>query len=216
MPDVSSDPRRTGRQPATSREAISHVGLELFVERGFDATTVDDIARAAGIGRRTFFRYFASKNDVPWGDFDGLLHGMRAHLATACSDVPLWPGLRDAVVEFNHFPATEAPIHRRRMELILRVPALVAHSTLRYDAWRQVIAEHAGRRLGQPTDALEPQAIGWTCLGVALAAYERWLATPDGDLGALLREAFAVLERSFTGAGGAAATPGGSAATARA
>jgi len=197
VPDVSPEPRRTGRHPATSRAAISHVGLELFIERGFEATTVDDIAREAGIGRRTFFRYFASKNDVPWGDFDALLRGMRDHLATVPPDVPLWPGLREAVVEFNRFPAPEAPIHRRRMELILRVPALVAHSTLRYDAWRQVIAEHVARRLGQPPDALEPQAIGWTCLGIALAAYERWLATPGVELGALLSEAFAVVETSF-------------------
>ena len=189
--------QRSGRLPSTSTAALSHVGLELFIARGFEATTVDDIAAAAGIGRRTFFRYFASKNDVPWGDFDGLLQRMRDHLRGVPDDVALWPGLRDAVVEFNRFPAAEAPIHRRRMELILRVPALVAHSTLRYDAWRQVIADHAAERLGQPADALEPQAIGWTCLGVALAAYDQWLARDDADLGALLIQAFTVLQRSF-------------------
>jgi TetR/AcrR family transcriptional regulator, regulator of mycofactocin system len=193
------EPHRIGRQPSTTTAALSHVGLELFIARGFDATTVDDIASAAGIGRRTFFRYFASKNDVPWGDFDALLQGMREHLRTVPAEVPLWASLRDAVVEFNRFPATEAPIHRRRMELILGVPALVAHSTLRYDAWRQVIAEHAGRRLGQPHEALEPQAIGWTCLGIALAAYEQWLRRADADLGGLLRDAFTVVEGSFRG-----------------
>jgi mycofactocin system transcriptional regulator len=186
--------RRTGRLPSTSTAALSHVGLELFVARGFEATTVDDIATAAGIGRRTFFRYFASKNDVPWGDFDGLLRRMAEHLRAVPPDVPLWDSLREAVVEFNRFPDAEAPIHRRRMELILRVPALVAHSTLRYDAWRQVIAEHAGRRLRRPPDALEPQVIGWTCLGVALAAYDQWLAEADADLATLLTEAFGVLE----------------------
>jgi mycofactocin system transcriptional regulator len=190
---------RSGRQPSTTTAALSHVGLELFIARGFDATTVDDIAAAAGIGRRTFFRYFASKNDVPWGDFDALLQGMRDHLRAVPSDVPLWPSLRHAVVEFNRFPATEAPIHRRRMELILGVPALVAHSTLRYDAWRQVIAEHAARRLALPPDSLEPQAIGWTCLGIALAAYEQWLHHADADLGALLERAFTLVERSFSG-----------------
>jgi TetR/AcrR family transcriptional regulator, regulator of mycofactocin system len=190
---------RTGRQPSTTTAALSHIGLELFIARGFDATTVDDIAAAAGIGRRTFFRYFASKNDVPWGDFDGLLLGMRQHLHAVRTEVPLWPSLREAVVEFNRFPVTEAPIHRRRMELILGVPALVAHSTLRYDAWRQVIAEHAARRLAQPPDALEPQAIGWTCLGIALSAYDQWLRRADADLGSLLHDAFSVVERSFTG-----------------
>lgn len=195
---VARGRQRTGRQPSTSKAALSHIGLELFTARGFEATTVDDIAAAAGIGRRTFFRYFASKNDVPWGDFDGLLHHMREHLRTVPDEVPLWAGLRDAVVEFNRFPAAEAPIHRRRMELILGVPALVAHSTLRYDAWRQVIAEHVASRLAQPPGALEPQAIGWTCLGVALAAYDQWLATDTADLGTLLEQAFTVIENSFT------------------
>jgi TetR/AcrR family transcriptional regulator, regulator of mycofactocin system len=183
--------------PSTTTAALSHIGLELFIARGFDATTVDDIAAAAGIGRRTFFRYFASKNDVPWGDFDELLQRMREHLGALPADVALWPSLRDAVVEFNRFPAEEAPIHRRRMELILGAPALVAHSTLRYGDWRQVIAEHAARRLGQPPDALEPQTIGWTCLAVALAAYDQWLGRDDADLAALLDDAFTVLERSF-------------------
>lgn len=197
MTRETTDRRRTGRQPSTTVAALSHVGLDLFVQRGFEATTVDDIAAAAGIGRRTFFRYFASKNDVPWGDFDGLLDRMAAHLADVPADVSLWASLRDAVVEFNRFPAAEAELHRRRMELILGVPALVAHSALRYDAWRQVVAVHAGRRLGEPPQALEPQAIGWTCLGLALTAYEQWLARPGADLAGLLREAFATLEASF-------------------
>ncbi len=61
---------RTGRRPpSTSREGLSAVGIELFRERGFDETSVDEIAEAAGIARRTFFRYFPSKNAVPWGRF---------------------------------------------------------------------------------------------------------------------------------------------------
>ncbi len=70
-----------GRAPATTHGELSHVALRLFLERGFEETTVDDIVQVAGIGRRTFFRYFRSKNDLPWGDFDTLLERMRANLA---------------------------------------------------------------------------------------------------------------------------------------
>ena len=49
----------------TTRAELEQVAFELFDRQGFEGTTVGDIARAAGIGRRTFFRYFASKNDVP-------------------------------------------------------------------------------------------------------------------------------------------------------
>ena len=54
------------------------MAFTLFAARGFDATAVDDIASAAGIARRTFFRYYASKNDLVWGDFDGELRRFRA------------------------------------------------------------------------------------------------------------------------------------------
>lgn len=93
--------QRLGRQPATSVAELSHVGLALFIRNGFDATTVDDIAEAAGIGRRTFFRYFPSKNDLAWGDFDGLVAAMHDYLLALPSDVPLRTAIRSAVIEFN-------------------------------------------------------------------------------------------------------------------
>lgn len=178
-----------GGRRATSAAHLSQVGLQLFYERGFDATTVDDIAEAAGIGRRTFFRYFASKNDLPWGDFDTLVDLMRARLSEMPEDVPLVEALRAAVIDFNAYPPDEADNHRRRMELLLHVPTLVAHSTLRYESWRTVVAEFAGRRLGEPADALAPQAIGWTFLAISLAAYESWLRTPGTSLERVLGQA---------------------------
>src|SRR2546421_401473 len=76
--------------------------------------------------------------------------------------------------------------HRRRMRLILWIPAVKAHSTLRFAAWQQVVAEFAAERLGQPPGALGPQAIAHAVLGVAVAAYEQWLPDEGADLGELL------------------------------
>jgi len=188
---------RMGRVPSTTQGELSHVAFQLFLERGFAETTIDDIVRAAGIGRRTFFRYFRSKNDLPWGDFDVLLERMRAHLASQPEEIPLRDALRLAVVEFNRFPADELHVHRERMWLLLNVPELLAHSTLRYAEWRQVVAEFAAARLGDRPDALEPQAIAWTCLGLSLAAYEQWLAHEDADLLALIDESFRRLEGAW-------------------
>jgi len=186
-----------GRAPATTHGELSHIALAMFVERGFDETTVDDIVRVAGIGRRTFFRYFASKNDLPWGDFESLLDAMRVHLRSLPSDLPLMEALRLAIIEFNRYPDAELPFHRERMWLLLNVPNLVAHSTLRYAAWRQVVAEYAAERLGDEPDALEPQSIAWACLGLCLAAYEQWLSHEDADLLTLLDEAFTLLGPAF-------------------
>lgn len=189
--DVPDSRPRGGRSRATSHGELSHIALTLFLERGFDETTVDDIVSAAGIGRRTFFRYFRSKNDLPWGEFELLLAAMRAEFAAMPTDLDLAEALRRAVIVFNRFPDDEVPYHRERMWLLLHVPSLVAHSSLRYAAWRQVVAEFVAARRGEAADALGPQSVAWICLGLCLAAYEQWLAHEDADLLALLDEAFA-------------------------
>jgi mycofactocin system transcriptional regulator len=186
-----------GRKRITSRAELEHVAFELFERQGFDGTTIDDIARAAGIGRRTFFRYFPSKNDIPWGNFAEELERMRAQLSAYPAQIPLMEAIRLAVVDFNRVPADQLPWHRRRMELILRVPALQAHSTLRYASWRQVVAEFVGQRIGQPPDALAPRTIAYAALGVAIAAYEQWLETDDADLVWLLDTALRDLAAGF-------------------
>ena len=90
------------------------------------------------------------------------------------------------------------------MELILRVPTLTAHSTLRFAAWRQVIADFVAERTGQPADSLLPSTIAWAMLGVAIAAYEQWLEQPGADLSDLLDTAMHTLAGVYSGRVGAA------------
>lgn len=187
-----------GRPAVTSRAELEQCALELFTRNGFEATTVDDIASAAGIGRRTFFRYFASKNDVVWGEFDQGLEDLRARLGATPPTRPLLPALQSAVLAFNQLEPAEVPWHRERMTLILRVPALQAHSTLRYAAWRQVVAEFAGQRLCEQEDALLPQLVAHSCLAAAITAYEQWLARPGSDLQHLLAASLQALDGGWS------------------
>lgn len=188
--DRASGLRRTGRRPVTSRFEIEHIALAMFSEQGFDETTVDDIAQAAGIGRRTFFRYYASKNDVAWGAFDEQLVRMRAVLAAQPGELPVVECLRRAVLEFNYVEPDEQPWHRRRLRIILETPALQAHATLRYTAWRQVVADFVAERRGDPASELVPQSLAHACLGVCLAAYERWLTDEALELADILDRVF--------------------------
>ncbi len=190
---------RGGRNPITTRAELEHLAFDLFAEHGFDKTTVDDIARAAGIGRRTFFRYFPSKNDIVWGGFDEELTRLRANLRACPPTVPLMDAVRQALIDFNRVDPAEIPWHRRRMQLILHTPALQAHSTLRYVAWRQVLAEFVGSRIGQDEQSLAPQAIAYATLGVAIAAYEQWLRREDLELTELLDAAMRELAAGFAG-----------------
>ncbi len=109
--------------------------------------------------------------------------------------------IREAIVDFNRMPAEQVPAHRRRMTFILGVPALQAHSTLRFAAWRQVIADFVAHRTGQKATDLIPRTIAHSMLGVAVAAYEQWLAGPDDDLCELLDSAVRELGAAFADRG---------------
>ena len=106
---------RVGRRRSTTQDHITDVALDLFAARGFDEVSVDDVAQAAGIARRTLFRYYASKNAIPWGDFDAYLDHMRDLLDDMDPDVPISEALRSALLAFNEFGAQETMRHRRRM-----------------------------------------------------------------------------------------------------
>jgi mycofactocin system transcriptional regulator len=190
-------PVRIGRPRATSRTDLERIGFELFARQGFDSTTVDDIAAAAGIGRRTFFRYFGSKNDLVWGDFEGQLAGLRKLLESAASETPWIDALREAVVAFNRFDPQEVPWHRQRMELILTVPTLQADATLRYNAWRAIVTEFVAARAGRPESDLLPRLVGYAALAAAIAAYEHWLADDRQPLPSLIDTTFRQLAVGF-------------------
>lgn len=189
---------RVGRRPSTTQDHITRVALDLFATRGFDEVSVDDVARAAGIARRTLFRYYPSKNAIPWGDFDAHLDHMRSLLNATDATVSVNAALRTALLAFNSFDPTETTRHRQRMRLILETHALQAYSMTMYAGWRAVVAEFVARRRGEDPDGLVPQTVAWTMLGVALTAYEQWLADESVSLPEALGAAFDVVGAGLT------------------
>ncbi|HET9875139.1 MAG TPA: mycofactocin system transcriptional regulator, partial [Mycobacterium sp.] len=160
---------RVGRRRSTTPHHITDVAIDLFVARGFDEVSVDDVAHAAGIARRTVFRYYASKNAIPWGDFDAHLQHQRELLGRIDPSVSLGDALRAALLAFNTFDESETVRHRRRMRVILQTDELQAYSMTMYAGWRGVIADFVARRVGaKPTDLL-PQTIAWVMLSIALS-----------------------------------------------
>lgn len=184
---------RPGRPELTSHAAIEQAAFRLFAEHGFDGTTMDAIAAAVGVGRRTLFRYYASKNDIPWGQFDRTLQYFRELLAALPVDLPIWEAIHRGVRAFNEFAPDARPPHHERMRLILTTPTLQAHSVLRYAEWRQVIADYVADRLGTDPDDMIPRLAGHISLAVAIAAYEEWLADPSESLTDLISAHMALL-----------------------
>src|ERR1700690_877894 len=105
-PDGGGQP---GRRRVTSQAELEQLAFGLFEANGFEQTTVEDIAAAAGIGRRTFFRYFPSKNDVPWGMFELELERMRVRLKACPPEVPLMDAIRYALIDFNRVVPAHVP-----------------------------------------------------------------------------------------------------------
>jgi mycofactocin system transcriptional regulator len=183
-----------GRNHQTTPLAVERAALELFAEKGFDNTTVDEVAAAAGISRRSFFNYFTSKNDIPWSQFGALLEDLDAWLSELADDVPMLDAIAEATVRFNRFPSDGPVAHRERMTLIMHTPTLAAHASLRWLEWREVVSKFAAERLGEPIDALGPQLVGHIALGASLAAYEQWLQDEGSDLEELVNRAFGMLD----------------------
>jgi TetR/AcrR family transcriptional regulator, regulator of mycofactocin system len=178
----------------TSVAAIEKAALELIAEQGFDAITVEGIAAAAGISRRTFFRYFSSKNDLPFGDYGSLLVSLEEWLVSEPVDRPMFDVIADAVMRFNRVHSDGGVAHRERMRLIMRTPSLRANAALHQDDWVAVLTRYAARRLETSPDALVPQLIAQVSLGAANTAYEQWLNDESSDLESLVNEAFGMVQ----------------------
>jgi mycofactocin system transcriptional regulator len=186
-----------GRRPSTSRQDVARAALDLFLRQGYDDTTVDEIAAAVGVSRRTFFRYYDSKREVVWGEFDAELVRLADQLAAAGDDEPMMDVLRRAVMATNRFGARELDELRIRMGLISSVPSLVAHSAVRYGEWCEVVAGFVADRIGGSPDDLGPQTVARAALGAAMAAFACWARHDTDDLIGEVDRAFRLLATGF-------------------
>jgi mycofactocin system transcriptional regulator len=188
---------RRGRPRGTTARELELIALRLFAERGFEQTTVDQIAAAAGVSRRTFFRYYTAKSDVLWHEFDREVETIRQLLAETPDDLPVMDAVRRAVLAANHYRAADVPELRVRMTLIGTVPELTASAALRYDAWERAVSDFVARRTGHPAASLYPLAVGRSVLAVCRAAFDRWAARADADLSVYLDAALRALAAGF-------------------
>lgn len=182
------------RKKRRTRDRIEAVALELFMGEGFDATTVEDIAGAADIAPRTFFHYFATKEDVVLADYADRLRRLLEHLADRPDDEPSWESLRQA---FRSVAAAESE-HREAMAPRLRImadaPTVTARSLLLQSGWEQDLAAVLALR-GAPSDADQPtpELLAAAALAAMRASVQQWLRDPSIDLPDRLDRCFDLL-----------------------
>jgi AcrR family transcriptional regulator len=189
------------RKKAMTRQALEEAALRLFAEQGFERTTVDEIAAACDVSRRTFFRYFASKEEVVAHDKTMEAEEIFELLASRPADEHPLQSLRVVVLSL----ATE--IEDRRDLILTRAKIIAATPSLRAADWEAQregvdrIVEALDRRFTEPLDperAYQQRLVVQATLAALNTALERWVAG-DGkdDMIALAGQTFDLLASGF-------------------
>lgn len=170
--------------------------MRLFLERGFDATTIDQIAEAAGISRRSFFHYFPTKEDVVFGDLAALGETLKSALEARPAGETAWDALRAA---FQTLEQTEQSpeIALAVAQMYRDTPSLRARHLEKHLRWQELLAPDVARRLRTRRRAgpdPRPRAIIAAALACLDTAVDAWLES-DGtaDLEQLYDEAVAAV-----------------------
>ena len=191
-----TDPGLRERKKLRTREAIVDAALRLFEERGFDQTTIADIAEAADIAPRTFFGYFPSKEDVVFADFPTRIDGLAARLAERPADETAIDAMRAWISELIEEMDVTDDRERCRKRLIGESEALAAHNRALMGRVDELLAEHIARDLGDRPDDVRPRMIASAVIG-ALGALDV-KGTDESDAPPTREEALATVNEALT------------------
>ncbi|WP_307874052.1 MULTISPECIES: TetR family transcriptional regulator [unclassified Frankia] len=182
---------RTDRLEAATREAET-IALQLFEQRGFDVVTVEDIATAAGISARTFYRYFPAKDDVLRATVRRRAQTVAAALAARPSDEAPMHSIRRVVQDVV---SAEDPTHLARWNRVVEASPHATRTVLGANIleFNAVLAEFLSSRAGQTPDDLAPAMLATAAGAIIQAAQTRWHLL-GGDLATTIGDALAVLD----------------------
>jgi AcrR family transcriptional regulator len=160
-------------QRLATRQALAAQALRLFAERGFDETTVEDIAAAAGVSPRTFFLHFASKAAAAFPDHEERVAGFRERLEALPEDGDPIRQLRAMVVA--GVAAQESEQRKIRYRLLDMIPALRDEDARTDRDYELAIAEFLFTRWGRTPEAvLRSHAVANVIIGVLRASLIAW------------------------------------------
>jgi AcrR family transcriptional regulator len=192
---VTADLGLRERKKLATRAALRAAALRLASDRGVDAVTAEDIAADAGVSTRTFFNYFATKEEAFVAD--DLERGRRlvAVVAETPDGVPLWPLLRraaGAALLETDLPDREQAL---KEQLVRASPTVMAAAHAGFARLEQQLVQELDRRTGRAS-GLRARLLATAALAAVRAAVETWLAD-DGEFADLLDEAFDALAPAF-------------------
>ena len=161
-----------------TRERIAASAFELFAAHGYDATTVETIAEHAGVARRTFFRYFRSKDDVILPDHERLLGTVRGFLAAADGMAPIVAVCGGVRLVFRSY-VTDPDVSVQRYRLTRRVAALRQREVATVSRYERAFSGYLRERLpqtpSQPDAALRAEVIAAAVVAAHNTVLREWL-----------------------------------------
>ena len=184
---------RRERKKARTRAAIQHEALRLFGEKGYDRTTMEEIAEAADVSASTLFRHFSSKEALVLTDeYDPLIiDACRAQPAELGAIEAIRHGLREVFGQVSQEALADI---RVRAELAVRVPDLRAAMLDQLAQATRDVTGVVAERAGRASDDFAVATLAGAILGVMLSAELYWVENPQSELFALLDNALAQLE----------------------
>ncbi|MGW6523959.1 TetR family transcriptional regulator [Streptomyces sp. NPDC054962] len=181
------------------RDALVAAAFRLFLERGYEQTTVDDIVALAGVGRRSFFRYFPSKEDVVFPDHERCLADMTAFLAASGKEHEPVRRVCDAARLVLLMYAENPSFSVQRYRLTKQVPGLRAYELSVVWRYERALAEYLrGRFTGRPDGNLHADVIAAAVVAAHNNALRSWLRSAgQGDASTTVDHALGYVQSAF-------------------
>jgi AcrR family transcriptional regulator len=164
----------TERRMARTRRELADAAARLFIERGYDATTVEDIVAEVEISARTFFRYFGSKEEVVASLWRYGVEEVVSAMRAVPDESPLQDALRAAVAAACQHAAENPAQTRSFLRMVRDTPALRARRMQEALRQQQSLAACLGDRLGRPADDLRITLMSGAVVMAVNTAFERW------------------------------------------
>lgn len=187
------------RKRAATRARLLEVATDLFVRRGYQATSIDDIAASAGVSRMTVYHHFPRKDVI----MEAWVAARRAHLQRVLADAAAGTTgtatqLRTAFAAMADLYESDAAVSRSLVAEWVRIGGPVATYAARTGGVIVRMLDR-GRRRGEIRSEIDPQAAGQVLLDVYLGALYRWASGPPPAAGALRRDVLASIDVALRG-----------------
>jgi AcrR family transcriptional regulator len=159
--------------PSDVRSRLAFAALDLFDRNGFEATTVDEIAAAVGVNRRTFFRHFPAKEDAVFFDLPELLGVLQSALDNGIGD-PIPVAGHALAIQLDEL-VRRVDLVRRRAHLVQATPALADRELIWSGEYQRVLGEHLGRNYTTPRDQMYARIVAAALLAAFGQVVAAWI-----------------------------------------